>query len=255
MEGAAKTQLKRSNRSMICLTSPRQQWFVQDANRLTVRQLITLEEARLSVDLVHQRAWFRRKISLSLSEILKALVDIRVVRKIELLKQIFNDERMNMLKRWTDLTIYEYVQLDPVYCQLNRQIQWLNQLEQMPIVMTLKSFNSYVNDVAEHNECFNLNKYPSYLSTGLEEYFRTDSHFQKQSANQKLLQLVLDSQTLINRGNQSHEQIEEIQKKLSSYLCERHKIEVNCSQTVQLIVSHYVHARVGMLSSVIKSTI
>lgn len=234
-----KPKLKRTFR-FIYLTSPKNNAI---SNKIAVLQRITLEEARLSSKSKPRERWFRRHISLSVSEILEALVEARVLRKIGLLNRICEEKAD---EKWTNYAVDEYIESDMMYCQLTRQIQWLSQLEQMPIAMELKSFKYYVNQVATNSEDFDLLKTPSYLSTGIEEYFKTDSHFQKQAANQKLCQLVLDSHTLINGCNyQSQTQVETIREKLCNYLCKRHKME-SSRAAVQQVVNQYVHVRAGM---------
>lgn len=241
------SQLKRCFR-IVVVESPKQSR--QDLTRSAALQLLTTEEARLDsskpAKFKRHKPWFQRKIHLSVSQVLEALVKTRVTRKIRLLNQIvYDDEAMEATKF---LTLEEYIQSDAIYCNLTLQIQWLSQLEDMPIAMALNPFKYYVNEVAKRGECFNLSQTPSYLSTEIEEYFKTDLHFQKQKAHQKLCHLILNSNLLINASNQSYAQLEAIRVKLCQYLCKRHKVE-DKKGTVQKIVNHYIRTRAGMLLS------
>ena len=150
---------------------------------------------------------------------------------------------------WTNRAIDEYIESDRMIVQLSQQIRWLNQLEQMPTVMELESFDYYVNQMERHSQELNFSKVPSYLSSGIEEFFRNDIHFQKQSAHQELCRLIISSHSLMDGNNQLSRQIEEIKEKLCCYLCKKHDIKEANRTAADKMVAYYVDARVGMFLS------
>lgn len=176
--------------------------------------------------------WFKKKPSLPLSQIKLILTQAQTCRQERLTKAQLDD-----------------LELDIVYFQIQQQIRWIEALKMDISALTDSSwtlgeeikFTELCKDPVR--ELCVLN-HPTARMIRIEQLLEEDVHFVKQNVYQEIRQVTLELKELAV-VNDPTEIVKQLKTKLERYFRRRFKLQG--SQALDLIVEHYIHARIGVL--------
>ena len=139
---------------------------------------------------------------------------------------------------------------EAVYFQLTQQLKWISALEIDISSVTDPSW-TFAQEIEFTEECSDpegeLSRFnqPSTRMIRLEQMLDFDSHFIKQPVYQQIRSLVLNLKQSKTTVDQPEKLISNLKRKLTKYLRKRHRL--SSSQTLDLVVDHYIQTRIGIL--------
>ena len=139
---------------------------------------------------------------------------------------------------------------EAVYFQLTQQLKWISALEIDISSVTDPSW-TFAQEIEFTEECSDpegeLSRFnqPSTRMIRLEQMLDFDSHFIKQPVYQQIRSLVLNLKQSKTTVDQPEKLISNLKRKLTKYLRKRHRLSP--SQTLDLVVDHYIQTRIGIL--------
>ena len=175
---------------------------------------------------------FKRKPSLSVSQVKAILLQAKEVRQQRLIK-----------------TELEDLELDVVYFHLQQQIRWLSDLELDISALTdptwtLRDEIQFTEQCEDPGRELCRRNHPTTRMIRIEQLLENDPHFIKQMVYQEVRRVVFQIKELKTVPDPT----KDLKKKLEKYLRKRFKLQ--SSEALDLIVEHYIHARIGVLSYV-----